>query len=332
MKILIVEHSIIPVQLYGGTQRVIWSLGKELSKLGHLVTFLVKQGSTCEFADVIFLDDQKNILDQIPEDIDVVHFNFAPENINKMNKPYIITMHGNANDKLTFDKNTVFVSENHASRYNSMSFVHNGLDWSDYSKPDLYKKRETFHFLGKTSWGVKNLTGAIQVLRKTKNERLTVLGGKRFSERVIKACPSSLFSNRIRFKGMVGGVEKERCLNASKGLIFPVLWHEPFGLAIIESLFYGCPIFGTPYGSLKELINKDVGYLSTKKSELAASLKYADDFDKKACHEYALENFNSKKMTLEYLDKYYEVLNGNPLNLIKPQLIEIQKEKYLAFD
>jgi glycosyltransferase involved in cell wall biosynthesis len=149
---------------------------------------------------------------------------------------------------------------------------------------------------------------------------------------VIKANPLSLFSSRIRFKGMVGGKEKGKYLNTSKGLIFPVLWHEPFGLAIIESLFYGCPIFGTPYGSLKELINKDVGYLSTKKSELVESLKYADDFDKKICHEYALENFNSKKMTLEYLNKYHEVLNGHPLNQMEPQLINIQKEKYLAFD
>ena len=36
--------------------------------------------------------------------------------------------------------------------------------------------------------------------------------------------------------------EKGEILNSSKGLVFPVLWHEPFGLAIIESLYYGCPV------------------------------------------------------------------------------------------
>jgi hypothetical protein len=30
MNILIVENSIIPVRLYGGTERVVWDLGKEL--------------------------------------------------------------------------------------------------------------------------------------------------------------------------------------------------------------------------------------------------------------------------------------------------------------
>ena len=45
-------------------------------------------------------------------------------------------------------------------------------------------------------------------------------------------------------------------LNASRGLIFPVRWHEPFGLAVIESLYFGCPVFATPYGALPELVQE----------------------------------------------------------------------------
>jgi hypothetical protein len=55
MRILIVNDTKIPVEGYGGTERVIWYLGEELSKMGHKVTFLVREGSACPFAKVQFL-------------------------------------------------------------------------------------------------------------------------------------------------------------------------------------------------------------------------------------------------------------------------------------
>lgn len=317
---------------YGGTQRVIWYLGKELVKLGHNVTYLVKKGSSCEFAKTITLNEEIDIRKQIPNCIDVIHFNFTPKNFSKVEKPYIITMHGNTNQKVPLNRNTVFISKNHAERYNSKSFVYNGLDWDDYSKPDFKKHENTFHFLGKASWGVKNLKGAIQIVKQIEDVTLNVLGGKRFSKRVFKMGPSYLFSKQVKYRGMVGGIEKEKFLNVSRGLIFPALWHEPFGLAIIESLFYGCPVFGTPHGSLKELVTKEVGFLSCKKDEIADAIINANDFNLKICSAYAYENFNSKKMALDYLEKYNCVLKGQPLNPKKPELICTQKEKYLEFE
>lgn len=58
--------------------------------MGHSVTFLVKKGSTSNFAKVIHIDENKEIIEQIPENIDIVHFNFTPKNIEKIKKPYII--------------------------------------------------------------------------------------------------------------------------------------------------------------------------------------------------------------------------------------------------
>jgi len=57
-----VNTGLIPVKLYGGTERVIYSLGKELVKLGHDVTYLVKEGSYCNFAKVLFIDTKKLLL------------------------------------------------------------------------------------------------------------------------------------------------------------------------------------------------------------------------------------------------------------------------------
>lgn len=328
MKILIVNNSKIPVNLYGGTERVIWSLGKELVKLGHEVVYLVQQGSYCHFAKVVFIDSSKPIVDQIPEDIDVIHFHFEPEGIERLRAPYVITFHGNRNSQDAFDRNTIFISKNHATRYGSTCFVHNGLDWNEYSTPDLNKARSHFHFLGKAAWRVKNLVGAIDIIKSIPSERLMVIGGVRFN---FNMGIRLTWTPKVRFKGMLGGSEKDTLLNQSKGLVFPVRWHEPFGLAIIESLYFGCPVFGTPYGSLPEIVHQEVGFLSNKKNELKEALTHAHQFSAKTCHEYALSEFNSRKMALSYLACYEQVLSGLYLNEKQPGLIDVQTEKFLPW-
>jgi glycosyltransferase involved in cell wall biosynthesis len=138
-------------------------------------------------------------------------------------------------------------------------------------------------------------------------------------------------SRRIEFEGMVAGEKKISLLQGSKGLVFPVRWHEPFGLAVIESLFMGCPVFGTPYGSLPELVNNDVGFLSNNHQSLAEQVENCEQFDRGKCHQYASELFNSRKMALAYLAKYEQVLNGNQLNESKPKLKQ-QTAKFLEWD
>jgi len=326
LNILIINDSRIPVTQYGGTERVIWCLGKELVKMGHKVSYLVREGSYCDFAGVLFIDPAKKISDQIPDHIDIVHFNF-PVN-EPIHKPYIVTIHGNRNDDYAFDINTVFVSGNHAARYGSASYVYNGLDWNDYGKPELNNKRNYFHFLGDASWRVKNVKGAINAVLQTPSEKLKVLGGHRLNFRMGFRFT---LSPRISFAGMVGGDEKNKLLQGSKGLIFPVRWQEPFGLAITESLYMGCPVFGTPYGSLPEIVNTEVGYLSNKSSELANAVQHADGYSRQHCHEYARDVFNSRKMAVAYLERYQRVLNGENLNTQKPQLIQPQTEKFLEW-
>ena len=324
MNVLLVHTGIIPAKKYGGIERVIWYLGKELTKMGHKVTFLVNKGSHCDFASILILDPKKSISEQIPLSADIIHFSFKPSE--PIKKPYIITIHGNCNDFSGFDDNSVFVSKNHAKRYGSSSFVYNGLDWDDYGKPNLLNKRNYFHFLGKAAWRVKNVKGAIDIIKKTKSERLKVLGGYRLN---IKMGFRFTISSRIGFCGMVGGEKRKLLLEGSKGLLFPVRWNEPFGLAVIESLYYGCPVFGTPYGSLPELITADIGFLSNSSQVLSEEIENSDRFSRQNCHNYALDQFNSRKMTELYLEKYLMVLNGEQLNKIPPKLIEKQTEKLL---
>lgn len=325
MHIAIVHNAIIPAPKYGGTERVILWLGKQLVTMGHKVTYIVPAGSTCNFAEIVHLNTTIALNKIIPETVDVVHIHCGVNEI--PTKPYIITLHGNINEVYDFDQNTVFVSKNHAARFGSDVFVYNGLDVDDYGKPSFNKKKY-IHFLGDAAWRVKNVKGAIAIATKA-NIPLHVLGGVRFN---FNQGVRLTFNPSIHFHGMVGGEEKNNLLDQSSGFLFPILWHEPFGIAIIESLYFGCPVFATPYGSLKEIVTNDVGFLSTKSSELVEAIQHLDQFNAKKCHEYVMENFTHVQMTKSYLKLYEKVLNGETLNNQHPKLITPQTVKFLDFD
>ena len=168
---------------------------------------------------------------------------------------------------------------------------------------------------------------AIKIAQKA-NIKLRVIGGKRFN---FNQGIRITFDPRIQFDGMKGGEEKNELLKGSKGLIFPVLWNEPFGLSIVESLYFGCPAFGTTYGALHEIIQPEVGYTSNSLNQLVDAVKNADQFSRKTCHEYVMANFTSVQMAAHYLTKYESVLNGRNLNSSTPILKEIQRDKFLPF-
>ena len=311
MHICIVYHKTIPVVKYGGIQRIVWWLGKELVRQGHQVTYLVGAGSHCPFAEVLFYDPNRGLNEQIPESADVVHLYVSPNE--PLLKPYLIHMESNTR-QAEHDINTVFVSRQHAARHGSSCFVYNGLDPEDYTKPSLSTKKDYLHFLGKAAWRVKNVRGAIKIAQQS-NHRLHVLGGTRLNFHMgFRFTPDP----RIRFHGMIGGAKKDALLNGSKGLLFPVVWHEPFGIAITESMFYGCPVFATPYGSLPELVDQASGFLSDRQSELVRVLREPPEFDAQKIHERMMDCFSVGPMVVSFLGLYEKILNGQTLNEKKP--------------
>ena len=313
MHILFVNHAPIPVFAYGGTERVIWDLGKSLVRIGHRVSYLVPQGSHCDFAQVLAIREGVDWAEQIPADVDLVHFQFNPPGLATLERPYLMTQHGNSPEHAPLPLNTVFVSRNHAERHGSTEFVYNGLDWEASGPVDFERPRPYCHFLGKAAWRVKNVQGAIDVAEDAGAD-LMVLGGTRLN---IKRGFRFTWSRRVSFAGMVGGQVKLDLLQGSRGLIFPVLWHEPFGLAVIESLYFGCPVFSTPYGALPELVPPQVGALSASRSALAAAVRERR-FDPRACHRHAVEHFSAAAMARGYLEKYRRILDGETLNATPP--------------
>lgn len=326
MKILLVYNTSIPALKYGGTERVIWSLGKTLTQLKHQVAFLVKKPSYCPFAKVFYLNNKISIQSQFEK----IHKEFSFDIISsflpfkeEISFPYLVSVGGNGKKDELFPRNTTFVSKNHAERHGSKHYIYNGMDWNDY--PSFKKKsknRSGFSFLSDIKRPEKNLKSALEIA-KTCQQNLIIMGGKKLN-----------FNSQIKYLGMVDNKGKAAPLNSTQALLFPILWHEPFGIAVIESMYYGCPVFATSYGSMPELINPQVGLISDKKSDWIDKLNHLADlkFNENFIHEYVVEKFSALPMTKNYLKYYEKILNGETLNPQFPQAkFESDRNHLLSF-
>lgn len=309
MHIGIIVDASLPPQRYGGTERVVIWLGRALSELGHKVTYFAKAGSTIGFADLQPLSGPISAQTAKSLGIDIfhVHTGALPE---ESGVPFCITMHGNSRAPQTLHPNTIFVSADHARNHNASAFVHNGMDGRDYPAPDLQPATGNFTFLAKAAWRVKNVKGAISVARKA-GAPIDILGGTRLN---LKMGFRLTLDPRAHFHGMVDDAEKAKFLRPSRGLIFPVLWSEPFGVAVAEAMFFGVPVFATPYGSLPELVTPETGHLSASASELAEAARNASRYDRRAIHAHWQRHFTAQQMALKYLDYYQRILDGETLH------------------
>lgn len=302
MKIALIHDAVLPVQTYGGTERVVWWLSKALAARGVQVTLVAAPGTVCSWAKVVHPDASRPLEEQLA--CDVFHYFNTPPVV--PGKPHVVTIGGNGKPGEAFLKNTAFVSRNHARRHGAECFVYNGVDPADY----LYceKKDGSLLFLAKASWRVKNVDGAIRIARRAGKE-LNILGGRRW------------FLNDwrgVHWRGMIGGREKSEFLARSSALLFPVLWNEPFGIAVIEALVSGTPVLATPWGSLPELLPSDVGRICRDDEDFIDALASLDSFKPQRCREWAVERFSHHEMADKYLGLYERVLKGESLNSAIP--------------
>lgn len=295
----------IPPQLYGGTERVIYWLGKGLVELGHTVTLIANAQSHIPGAELrpISPDETDPLAWQklVPATTDLVHLwdtsrPAAP-------KPFVVTVEGNGKPGEQFHANTIFVSRRHAANHGSRHFVHNGIDPAEYSFSET--RGDYAVFLAKARWPVKNLAGAATVARRAGLE-LRVLGSRNWPLNLQRLLPAI---RGVRYYGMLGGAEKRDLLARARCLIFPVRWEEPFGLALTEALVSGAYVAGTPYGSLPEIVTPATGVLSADADELVAAVKSPQHFSPQACRDHVLRGgFTHIDMAKSYLRHYEHLL------------------------
>ena len=321
MKVVFQHDGILPVLKYGGIERIIFWHMKELIKQGHQVVLIGNPDSRVKEHGIELIPSVAGVewCSLVPKDTDIIHlfYNFKFPGI----IPTINTIQGNGKIGELFIKNTVFVSKKHAAIHGSNQFIYNALDLEEYPFEIAKKDWNNFLFLAKASWLVKNLTHAVKACRNS-NKHLHIAGGKWWG-----------LSRFIHSFGMVGGDEKLSIIRSCDALIFPVRWHEPFGIAIIEAMSQGLPVIGSPYGSLPELITPETGFIVKNHQELMQIIKNPEkSFDSKIIRKYVEENFCIKKHAESYLGLYEKVIKAIELNQVEPTYqLSVRAEELLPF-
>lgn len=313
LSVAIIHNAKLPVAGYGGTERFVWWLAKGLGELGIEVTLACAPGSQCPFAAIATPDFSQSVESQL-SGIDVFH-HFAPP-AHPPSRPYLVTVGGNGREGETYLPNTVFVSRNHAERHLAECFVHVGVDPEDYAYRD--SKQDYLLFLAKAAWRVKNVRGAIRFARRS-GSPLRIVGGSRWW------LPSF---RGVTWEGTLGGPEKAEKIARARGLLFPVTWNEPFGIAVVEALISGTPVLTSAHGSLPELVHPEVGKICRSEREFLEGIDSLGQYRPQRCREWALENFTYQKMARSYRELYERVLKGERLNPRDPRATE-PPQKYL---
>ena len=328
MRILFYHPVRLPVLHYGGTERVAMWLVTSLHRMGHLVTVFAAPGSVMPEGIECITDPE--VLARRAGEFDLLHgFSKPSDELTRLVKGNIlVTIHGNGQRGEKFHRNTVFLSQNHAKRHGATCFVYNGLDadellYSDSPRPDRYL------FLSKTSWKVKNLAGAVSMVSRA-HQNLWIAGGDRpYLTRARVALKKGLGQD-WSWVGSVNQEQKAKFLLEGKAMVFPLLWNEPFGLVITESLVSGTPVLANAYGSVPELLEFAPQCLMKSEADWAKALK--GDLalpSAKQCRDWVLSKFEMKIMTKNYLSLYEKVLNGQFLNEVEPETKVAANEYWL---
>lgn len=327
MNICFYYPTMIPAVKYGGTERVIFWLMKELAKANN-VTLIGHKLSNVKSIGVkhIAIEESDDWRLFLPKETDIIH---TCLNSLDIDIPYINTIHGNEKPGTVFPKNSVFVSRDHAMRHGSLSYVYNCIDLSEYPFIRRKKdKRENYLFLANGRWPVKNLYGSMKAIKEN-SKKLIIAGATRKDSIRVNINEGESYSSAIlssfypgfKFLGMIDQKKKIKTLSETDFFLWPVRWHEPFGLAVIEAYSQGIPVIASSFGSAKEIIPSIAGILCNSFVEFTDQISSpTNSFSSLEIRDYCIENFSSGLMSKNYYSYYEKILSGDIINSIAPSV------------
>lgn len=114
-----------------------------------------------------------------------------------------------------------------------------------------------------------------------------------------------LLGGTVEYVGEVGRAEKLSLLSGATCLLNPIAWPEPFGLVMIEALACGTPVVATPCGAAPEIVDVGkTGFLAADHAGLVAALRKVGDLDRRACREAVRTRFSAARMVAEHVRLY----------------------------
>jgi glycosyltransferase involved in cell wall biosynthesis len=114
----------------------------------------------------------------------------------------------------------------------------------------------------------------------------------------------------IQFAGPVNDQQKNALLGQAAGFLMPILWDEPFGIVMAEALACGTPVLGLNRGAVPEVVEDGVtGFVAETAAELAERVGRLAQISRAACRARAERLYSAQAVADGYL-AVYETLLG----------------------
>ena len=324
----------VPPKLYGGTERVVYSLTEELVALGHDVT-LFASGDSVTSATLAPMREQALRLDPTvkdwiasyyrmveliyrrKEEFDVLHFHidyFPLSLFSRQHVPFLTTLHGRLDiaefvDTYGTYRDAPFVSISNSQRrpiphLNWISTVLHGIP-ADLLTPQPVTQ-EYGAFLGRIS-PEKGVDRAIRIAGKA-GLKLKIAAkvdnaDKDYYDSQIK--PLIQGNPDVEFIGEINDAQKPAFLSGAHALLFPIDWPEPFGLVMIESMACGTPVIAFNAGSVPEVMDDGVtGFVVNDIDQAVKAVGKLHTLDRAVVRATFDRRFTARRMAEDYVDVY----------------------------
>ena len=333
----------IPPRGYGGTERVVDELTRELARRGHEVVLFASgnsappgrlietvpqalrgQGFTGDASPWFSATLLQVLRHQADFDLIHSHLDFHSVLLGRVAvTPVVGTFHGRLDmpfaASILSDRpaGLVAISHGQAAQQPAVPWtavVHNGLSLRQMPFGDL--RDGSLAFVGRVM-PEKGIMDAIEVARLT-GRTLRVAAKEPWLRDEIAYYEDvfmpALSRADVEVLGELGPSDRDTLLASSHATLVPSTWPEPFGLTAIESLACGTPVIARRVGGLPEIVREGVdGFFGDDAPAMAARIDSVEGLDRAAIRASVLERFSVERMADGYEQVYASILStGQP--------------------
>lgn len=331
----------IPPKKYGGIEWVVYNLCEGLTKLGHKVTLFATGDSEvpCKLVatyprslieeGISWRDPTYNLLNlteafKKSKDFDIIHTHidlweayFPPLtktiSVHTIHNPLYSTAKKDSRLYILEnfkDQNFVAISKAQKRlskvKLNFVAVIYNGIRIEDFK----FNPSPKDYFV----WAAridkyKGIENAIEIAKKGKVK--LVLAGRLdpSQEEYFKKKIKPHLGEQIKFIGEYSKEEKSNFFGQAKALLYPIEWHEPFGLNMVEAMACGTPVIAFNKGSVPEVVkDKKTGFVVNNIKEAVWAVKNIEKIKREDCREWVEKKFTTEIMVKNYEKLYYKLL------------------------
>ncbi len=267
------------------------------------------EGSRKLRLEMIYLALTAKVLIDQKDNYDIILNNMRGEAVflplaKLLGKKFVNVMHLNLFSELAemfeeFQTPIITISDSQRNEFpklNYASTVYNGVDVSRYA----FNQTASDYLLMVGSIGRhKNQAAAIRVAKKLGMK--LVLAGKVREKDYFEELKKDIDGEQIKYFGELEFNQKLKLYQQALVFLFPILWNEPFGLVMIESMSCGTPVIAFRNGAVSEVVvDSKTGFVVENEEQMTEAVKKIDSISREECRRHIEDNFTTAKMVDGY--------------------------------